>query len=77
MGPSSVVAMVTIVTFQGVWAVGLAGRLTYDLVDLDGSFVSSAVVSFPQPAYISAYRWLPAIIFLGEKQDNLNAGFDI
>lgn len=67
MGPSSVVTMVT---FQWVWAVSLAGRLTYDLVDLDSGFVPSAVVSFAQPAYISAYRWLPAIIFLGEKQDH-------
>lgn len=52
MGPSSVV---TVVALQGFRAVGLAGRLTDDLVDLDGGFVPSAVVSLPQPAYVSPY----------------------
>lgn len=70
VGPSCMV-LVAMVTFQRIWAVGLADRLADDLIDLDGSFVSSAVVSFPQPAYISAYRWLPAVIFLAEKQESL------
>lgn len=53
MGPSSVV---TVVALQGVRAVGLAGRLADDLVDLDGGFVPGAVVSLPQSAHISTHR---------------------
>lgn len=52
MRPPSVV---TVVSLQGVRAVGLAGRLAHDLVDLDGSFVPSAVVSLPQAAHVSAH----------------------
>lgn len=55
VGPSCMV-VVAVVTFQRIGAVGLADRLANDLIDLDGRFVSCAVVSFPQAAYISAYR---------------------
>lgn len=75
MRPPSVV---TVVSLQGVRAVGLAGRLAHDLVDLDGSFVPSAVVSLPQAAHVSAHWRLPPIIFLVKTKQNetiLNAGF--
>lgn len=55
VGPSSVV-VVAMVTLQRIRAVGLAGRLTHDLINLHGGFMASAVVGFPQPANVPAYR---------------------
>lgn len=76
MGPSTSVVVVALVTLQRIRAVGLAGRLAHDLINLDSGFVTSAVVGFPQPAHVPAYRWLPAIIFLeGKKKTNTFTGF--
>lgn len=72
VGPKSIptVMVVAMVPLQWIRAVGLAGSLAYNLVNLDSSFMTSAVVGFPQPAHIPAYRWLPTVIFLVVKEES-------
>lgn len=62
------VVVVAMIALQRVGAVGFAGRLAHDLVDLDGRLVASAVVGFPQPAHVPAHCRLPAVVFLGRKK---------
>lgn len=62
---SSVVVVATVVPFQQVRAVRLAGRLAHDLVNLDRSLVASTVIGLPQTTHVPAHRRLPAIVFLG------------
>lgn len=45
--PSFMVVMVGVVSLQRIRAVGFAGRLTHNLVDLYGGFMTRTVVSFP------------------------------
>lgn len=55
---------IVLVAHRGLAAVGLAGRLPHDLVDLRRRLVPGVVVSLAQPAHVPPRRGLPAVVFL-------------
>lgn len=56
VGPRPSSMVVAMVTLQRIGAVGLAGGLAHDLINLDSSLMASAVVGFPQPTHVPADR---------------------
>lgn len=64
MAAPSVMVVVGVVSLQRIRAVGLTGRLAHDLINLDSSLMTRAVVRLPQPAHVTTHSRLPAIIFL-------------
>lgn len=59
-----VMVVVGVVSLQRIRAVGLTGRLTHNLINLDSSLMTRTIVRLPQPAHITTYSRLSAVIFL-------------